>query len=60
MRRFRALKNITQEALADLAEMDRAYVGGVERGDRNVSIDNLERLASALGIEAWELLKPTE
>jgi transcriptional regulator with XRE-family HTH domain len=58
MRRFRAIKNITQEALADLAKMDRAYVGGVERGDRNVSIDNLERLAKALGIEPWELLKP--
>ncbi|WP_244487549.1 MULTISPECIES: helix-turn-helix domain-containing protein [unclassified Aureimonas] len=36
--------------------MDRTYVGGVERGERNLSIDNLERIAAGLQIEPWKLL----
>lgn len=42
----------TQEQLAHLAELDRSYVGQVERGERNISLDNIYRLADALGIEA--------
>jgi transcriptional regulator with XRE-family HTH domain len=43
--------------LAQRAGLDRTYVGSVERGERNVSIDNIERLAEALGIELADLFK---
>lgn len=47
---------LSQEALVDRAELHRTYVGSVERGERNVSPDNIYRLAEALGIEARDLL----
>ena len=56
LRRERLKKNLSQEALADLAELHRTYVGSVERGERNVSIDNIERLAIALGCNVADLL----
>ncbi len=40
--------------------MDRTYFGGVERGERNVSIDNLERIAKGLGISPFLLLQEPE
>lgn len=57
LRRLRAAKGISQEALADLAGLHRTYVGSMERSERNVSIDNLERLAGALGVRVAELLE---
>jgi transcriptional regulator with XRE-family HTH domain len=52
----RKQRGISQERLADLAGLHRTYVGSIERGERNVSIDNIERLAVALGLEVVELL----
>ncbi|MDI4633145.1 helix-turn-helix transcriptional regulator [Pelomonas sp. V22] len=49
---------LSQEALADHAGLDRAFVGTLERGTRNISIDNVERLAVVVGIPAHELLNP--
>jgi transcriptional regulator with XRE-family HTH domain len=49
---------LSQEALADKAEIHRTYVGSVERGERNVSLDNICRLAWALEVDVRELLKP--
>ena len=47
--RERKARGLSQRALAQLAGLDRTYVGSVERGERNVSIDNIERLAEAQG-----------
>lgn len=48
--RFRA--GLSQEDLAHRAELDRSYVGQVERGERNISLDNIHRIADALAIAA--------
>jgi transcriptional regulator with XRE-family HTH domain len=53
----RKARGLSQRALAQLAGLDRTHVGSVERGERNVSIDNVERLAEALGIELADLFK---
>ena len=52
----RSALGISQEALADLCGLHRTYVGAVERCERNISIDNIEKLAAALGVSAPELL----
>ena len=56
LREARQAKGLSQEALADAADLHRTYVGSVERGERNISIDNIERLAHALGVTAASLL----
>ncbi|QDZ14021.1 helix-turn-helix domain-containing protein [Humibacter ginsenosidimutans] len=38
-----------------MSELDRSYVGGIERGERNVGLDNIYRVAEALGVEPAEL-----
>ena len=60
LRRAREQRNLSQEALADAAGLHRTYVGSVERGERNISIDNIERLANAVGLSPAELLKVIE
>ncbi|WP_316413760.1 helix-turn-helix domain-containing protein [Mesoterricola silvestris] len=57
LRSIRKEMNLSQEGLADLANLHRTYVGDVERGERNISIDNMEALAEALGVPLWELLR---
>ncbi len=58
LRRLRARRGLSQEALADRAGIHRTYVGSVERGERNISIDNICRLAWALGADVRALLAP--
>jgi transcriptional regulator with XRE-family HTH domain len=57
LRQIRQIKGLSQEDLADRAGLHRTYVGSVERGERNISIDNMECLANALEIDIIELLK---
>ena len=57
LRKIRLERELSQEALADLAGLHRTYIGSVERGERNISIDNIERLAKALDCKVTELLK---
>jgi len=57
LRQLRSARGLSQEELADLAGLDRTYVSGCERGKRNISLENIYRLASALGVDAAELLK---
>jgi putative transcriptional regulator len=58
VRERRIAMGLSQEALAEQADLHRTYIGQVERGERNISIDNMERLAGAVGMELWEMLKP--
>jgi transcriptional regulator with XRE-family HTH domain len=60
LRAYRQQAGISQEKLAAEAGLDRTYVGGAERGERNVSLVNIARLAAALGIRPSELLEPFE
>ena len=57
MRRLRAARGISQEALAHESGINRTYLSGVERSERNVSIDNIARIARGLQVEPWKLLK---
>ena len=54
----RRIRDVSQEKLALLAGMSRSYVSGIERGERNVSIDNMGELATALGVALKELVDP--
>lgn len=56
LRALREERGLSQEALANLAHVNRTYVGSVERGERNVSLVNIRRLADALDVSAAELL----
>ncbi|WP_374576419.1 helix-turn-helix domain-containing protein [Phenylobacterium sp.] len=58
VRRLRKAKGLSQEAFADDCGLHRTYIGAIERAERNVSIDNIERLAGALAVPGYELLKP--
>lgn len=51
---------MSQEALADLAGLHRTYVGSVEREERNISIDNIERIALALNVSPASLLEKSQ
>ena len=57
MRRLRAARGLSQEALAYESDINRTYLSAVERSERNVSIDNIARIARGLKIEPWKLLK---
>lgn len=54
VRELRKSAGLSQEELADLAELDRSYVGCIERGERNLSIENVCRLARAIGVSPAE------
>jgi len=56
LRKLRLSKELSQEELALLAGLDRTYIGGVERGERNVSLINICRIAEALSISPDLLL----
>lgn len=59
LRHERLMRELSQERLAEECGLHRTYIGSVERGERNVSIDNMDRIATALGVDIIALLAPT-
>jgi transcriptional regulator with XRE-family HTH domain len=57
MRLLRAKLRLSQEALAHECGLNRTYLSSVERAERNVSIDNIAKIARGLRTEAWKVLK---
>ncbi len=54
---LRKKKNLSQEKLASLSELDRTYISGIERGKRNVSLLNIIKISEALELKASALLE---
>ena len=55
VRELRTEKGLSQEGLALACDLDRTYIGGIERGERNVSLVNIQKIATALAIPLREL-----
>jgi len=58
LRARRLARGLSQEGFADLLGVHRTYMGGLERGERNVTLRTVERLAQRLDVPADELLRP--
>lgn len=58
MKRLRQERQLSQEALADLCDLDRTYISGIERKRRNLAIRNIQRIADALEVDVRELFDP--
>jgi transcriptional regulator with XRE-family HTH domain len=56
LRRLRLARGLSQEQLAERAGIHRNYLGGIERRERNVGLDNIENIARALDVSVSELL----
>jgi transcriptional regulator with XRE-family HTH domain len=56
VKELRLAKGWSQEAFADHVGIDRSYIGGIERGEHNLALVNLIKIASTLGIKAAQLL----
>ena len=57
LRRRREKLGVSQEAFADMCELNRTYIGGIERGERNVALVNIEKIATALRLSVSELFR---
>lgn len=57
VRAMRGERGMSQEALALAAELDRSYMGGIERGEHNLTLINLAKVAAALNMSLSDLLK---
>ena len=58
IRKLREAKGLSQEALADIAGLHRTYISSVERGEKNFTVDTLERLAGALSVDIRDFFEP--
>lgn len=57
IRKRREALALSQEAFADRIGMHRNYYGAIERGEKTMRLDTLERVATGLGVESWRLLR---
>lgn len=57
VRKFRRLLDISQEELANRADLHRTYIGMIERAEKNITLVNMEKIANALKVNIEDLLK---
>ncbi len=57
LRRYRQERGLSQEVFADLVGVHRTYMGGLERGERNLTLRSVERIAESIDMDPLELLK---
>jgi len=57
LRQKRAKLGVSQEAFADMCGLDRTYIGGIERGERNVALVNIEKIAKTFGLSISQLFR---
>lgn len=57
LRAYREARGLSQEAFADVIGFHRTYVGGLERGERNLTLKNVEKIAAKLEVEPLSLLQ---
>ena len=57
LRRRRQQLGVSQEVFADMCQLDRSYIGGIERGERNVALVNIEKIAKTLRISIAQLFR---
>ena len=60
LRDQRLRMNLTQESLADACDLHRTYIGAIERGERNISLRNLQKIADVLQIKAADLITESQ
>ena len=60
LKRVRAERGYSQEKLAEIVDLHRTYISGIERGTRNVSLRNIEKIARALDLPVIDLLTESE
>ncbi|SDN38586.1 helix-turn-helix domain-containing protein [Geodermatophilus sp. DSM 45219] len=57
LRRYRQVRGLSQEAFADLVGVHRTYMGGLERGERNLTLRSVERIAAVIEVDPLELMQ---
>lgn len=57
LRRYRQERGLSQEAFADLVQVHRTYMGGIERGERNLTLKAVEKIAGWIGVDPLQLLQ---
>jgi transcriptional regulator with XRE-family HTH domain len=58
LRAYRQARGLSQEAFADMVGVHRTYMGGLERGERNLTLRSVERIAQQVGIDPLALMDP--
>ena len=58
LRSYRKARGLSQEAFADMLGVHRTYMGGIERGERNLTLKSIEKIASRINLEPLMLLTP--